>query len=92
MVGAYCIRLTNNPGRDRKLFDINNSGLYGVRIKRHIGLLLHIGLSVCPLWGHLWGVCNTPLHGYIIYIKNDYTHFLRIKGNDFHHLRRFTMG
>ena len=64
-VGAYCIRPTNDPGRDRKLFDINNSGLYRVRMKRHIGLSLHIGLSVCPLCGHLWGVCNTPLHGYI---------------------------
>jgi len=33
-----------------------------------------------------------PLHGYIIYMQDGYIHLLRIKGNDFHHLRRFIMG
>ena len=91
MIGSYCIRPTNDPGRDRKLFGINISGIDWVRMERRIDLSIHIGLFVCPLWGHLWGVCNTPLPGYIIYMQNGYTHFLRIKGNDFHHLRRFIM-
>ena len=91
-IRAYCIRPTNNLGRGRKSFGINDSGIDGVRTKQHIGLSLHIGLSICPLWEHLWGVRNTPLPGYIIYMPDGYIHFLCIKGNDFHHIRRFTMG